>query len=127
MRVRSCELLQIHDYTFRICSFIFENKFNIHFRQYKILTVDEFRTLMTGAFMAKYIRLYREEYLRWKTGHLEVSPIDENISRNVRFFSKLILSLMDSLSKILSQHFVRGHRFLLRLLRDKVRLIIHIS
>ncbi|OXA55970.1 hypothetical protein Fcan01_09225 [Folsomia candida] len=39
--------------------------------QYKILTVDEFRTLMTGAFMAKYIRLYREEYLRWKTGHLE--------------------------------------------------------
>jgi hypothetical protein len=93
------------------------------FLKYKILTVQEFRTLMNGVFMAKYFKLYREEVLRWRMKIVDESDL-ENISRSVAFFYKLILSSMDSFYKLLRQHFVRGHRFILRIVRDKFHMVL---
>jgi len=89
--------------------------------KYKLLTTDEWRTVMTGVFTARFIRLFREEY--WS--HVDTDTAsDKLLSRDGRFFSKLMMSMISSLTGFMNQHSIRGHRFLLRLIKDKFNLIL---
>jgi hypothetical protein len=93
---------------------------------------------MAGTFLSAYINAYRQEAKRFSlfgAPAVVVAPQGEGnnnsttepiikLSKGIKFMTSIVLRVMGAFSRGLNQHYIRGHRFLLRILRDKFNVVL---